>query len=80
MKSLGEDVCKLLRGGYSNQAQVSVLDRFVGGVLSNVRVLCTLSASDDVVTPLNASLVVLVDRGPGFGANPILRRGRRYRR
>ncbi len=66
MTSLGEDVCELLRGVDSNQAQVSLLDRFMGEVLPNVNVLGTLSASDDVVTPLNASVVVLIDRGPGF--------------
>jgi hypothetical protein len=66
MKSLGEGVCELLRGVDSNEAQVSVLDRFMGEVLPNGNALGTLSASDDAVSPLDASLVVLVDRGPGF--------------
>jgi hypothetical protein len=66
MKSLGEDVCELLRGVDSNQAQVSVLDRLMGEVLPNVNVLGTLSASDDIITALNASVVVLIDRSPGF--------------
>ena len=66
MKSLGEDVCELLRSVDSNQAQVSVLDCFMGEVLPNVNVLGALSASDDVVTQLNASVIVLIDRGPRF--------------
>ena len=64
MKSLGEDICKLLRGVDSNQTQVSILDRFMGEVLPDVDVLGTLSASDSVVAPLNVSIVVLVDRCP----------------
>jgi hypothetical protein len=51
MKSLGEDICKLLRGIHSNQTQVSILDRFMGEVLSDVDVLGTLSASDNVPSP-----------------------------
>ncbi len=84
MKSLGEDhdICELPRGVDSNQAQVSILDRLVGKVLPDVDVLGTLSASENVVAPLNAGIVVLVDRGPGLcrkvGANPMLRK--RYRR
>mmetsp|Transcript_41811 Transcript_41811/g.87394 ORF Transcript_41811/g.87394 Transcript_41811/m.87394 type:complete len:89 (+) Transcript_41811:129-395(+) len=66
MKSLGEDICELLRGVDSNQAQVSVLDCFMGEVLPDVDVLGTFSASDNVVAPLNTSVVVLVDRCPGF--------------
>ncbi len=66
IKSLGECVCELLPVD-SNQAYVSVLDRFMGEGLPNVNVLGTLSASDDVVTPLNASIVVLVQQIP-FGA------------
>jgi hypothetical protein len=30
MKSLGEDICKLLQGVDSNQEQVSILDSFMG--------------------------------------------------
>ncbi len=52
MKSLGEDICKLLRGIDSNQTQVSILDRFMDEVLPDVDVLGTLSASDSVVAPL----------------------------
>ncbi len=64
MKSLGEDICELLRGVHSNQAQVSILDRLMGEVLSDVDVLGTLSASDDVVAPLKTSVIVFVDRSP----------------
>ena len=52
-----------LQGVDSNQAQVAVLDSFMGEVLPDIEVLCTLSASDDVVTPLDASVVVLIDWG-----------------
>ena len=66
MKSLGEDICKLLRGVDSNQTQVSILDRFMGKVLPDVDVLGTFSASDNVVAPLNTSVIVLIDWGPGL--------------
>jgi hypothetical protein len=70
MKSLGEDVCELLRGADPNQTQMSVLDRFMSKVLADVDVLRTFSASNDVVAPFNACIVVLIDRGPGFGSKP----------
>ncbi len=69
MKSLDEDICKQLRGVDSNQAQVSILDRFTGEVLPDVDVLDTLSASKNVVAPLNTSVIVLVDWGPGLWRN-----------
>ena len=53
-----------LRGVDSTQAHVSLLDRFMGEALPDVDVLRTLSASDDVVTPLAASLVVPINQGP----------------
>ena len=56
-----------LRGVDSNQAQVTVLDSFMDDVLPDVDVLRTLSASDDVVTPLDGSVVVLIDRSPRLG-------------
>jgi hypothetical protein len=68
MKSRGEDVCELLRGADLNQAQVSILDGFMSKVLADVHVLCTFSTSHDDVAPLNAGIVILVDRGPGFGS------------
>ncbi len=72
MKSPGDDICKLLRGIDSNQTQVSILDSFMGEVLPDVDVLSTLWASDNVVAPLNTSVIVLVDWGPGFfGTKPI---------
>jgi hypothetical protein len=43
MKSLGEDICKLLRGIDSNQTQVSILDSFMGEVRPDVDVLGTHS-------------------------------------
>ncbi len=58
--------CKLILGVDSNQTQVSILDRFMGEVLPDVDVLGTLSASDNVVAPLNTSVIVLIDWGPGL--------------
>ncbi len=69
MKSLGEDICKLIRVIDSNQTEVSILDSFMGEVLPDVDVLGTLWASDNVVaplSPLNTSVIVLVDWGPGL--------------
>ncbi len=37
-------------------------------MLAYVDVLHTFSAAGDVVDPLNACIVVLVDRGPGLGS------------
>ena len=70
MKSLGEDICELLRGVDSNHTQVAILDSFMGEVLPDVDVLGALSASNNIVTPLDASVVVLIDRGPGFWYKP----------
>ena len=55
-QSFSQDVCKLFRGWILNQAHVTVVDRFVGKVLFDVNVLCSLSAADDVVSPLDAVL------------------------
>ena len=62
MQPLGEDVCQLLRGVDSDQTEMTVLDRLVGEVLADVNVLRTLAASDDVVAPFDARVVVFVDR------------------
>ncbi len=40
---------------------MSILDRIMGEVLPDVDVLGTLSTSDNVVAPLNTSVIVLVD-------------------
>jgi hypothetical protein len=71
MKSLGADVCELLRGADPNQAQVSVVDGFMK-VLADVDsdALRTFSAANDVVAPFSAGIVVLVDRGPGLWGKP----------
>ena len=70
MKSLGEDVCQLLRGVDSDQAKVTILNRLVGKVLPDVNVLCTLTAADDVVAPFDARVVVFVDRRPFLWCKP----------
>jgi hypothetical protein len=61
---LGEDGCELLRGADPNQTQVSILNRFVGEVLLDVKMLGAISTSNNGVgvAPLNASIVVIVDR------------------
>ena len=64
MKSLGEDICELLRGVDSNQAQVSILDHLVGKVLPDVDVLGTFSASDNVVAPFTqTSFIIMSNKG-----------------
>jgi hypothetical protein len=80
MKSLGEDVCELLRGADLNQTQVSILDSFMSKMLADVDVLRTFSASNGVVAPLNAGIVILVDWGPGFGSKPHIPRDSRRER
>jgi hypothetical protein len=64
IKSLDEDVFELLRGADQNQTQMSILNRFMGEVLPDVNMLGAFSTSNNVVAPLNASIVVLVDRCP----------------
>jgi hypothetical protein len=73
-------VCELLGAADPNQMQVSILNSFVGEALPDVNVLGAFSNPHDDVAPLNASIVVLVDRSPGFqvGAKPML--CKRYRR
>ncbi len=64
MKSLGEDACELLRGADPNQKQMSILNHLMGEVLPDVNMLGAFSTSNNVIAPLNASTVVLVDRCP----------------
>ncbi len=59
MKPLGEYVCQLLRGVDSDQKEMTVLDRLVGEVSADVNELRPLTATDDVVAPFNARVVVL---------------------
>ena len=49
-------------GGRSLETKMSELCRFVRKVCTNVGVLCTLSAADHIVCPLNACRVVLINR------------------
>ena len=62
MERLGQDVRQLGCGSDVDKPHLAVLYHFMREVLPDVDVLGTLSASDDVVAPLNASDVVLVDR------------------
>ncbi len=70
MKSLGEDVCELLRCADPNQTQMSILYGLMSKVVadSDVDVLRTISDPNDVVALFNAYIVVLVDQGPGLGS------------
>ena len=61
MDALGEDVRELLRRRDPEQAEMSVLNGLTR-MLADVDVLGTLSPADDVVAPLDARSVVLVDR------------------
>ncbi len=70
MKSLGEDVCQLLRSVNSDQTKMTILDCLVVKVLADANVLRTLAAADDVVAPFDARGVVFVDRRPFLRCEP----------
>ena len=69
MESLREDVCELLRCIDSDQAEMIILDCLVG-VLAGVNVLGALTPSDNIVAPLDAHIVVLVDWRPFLWCKP----------
>ena len=54
------DSRKLRSGRNLLKDHVSILDGLMGEVLANVNVLGSLTAANDVVSPLNAGCVVLV--------------------
>ena len=62
MDALGEDVRELLRRRDPEQAEMSVLNGLMRKMLADVDVLGTLSPTDDVIAPLDARSVILVDR------------------
>ena len=53
---------ELISRGHSPEAKMSELCSFVRKVLTNVDMLRTLSATDHIVSPLNARRVVLINR------------------
>ena len=59
LEALGEDVGKLVIGGNALESEMSDLCRFVRKMLTNVYMLRTLSATDHIVSPLNACSVVI---------------------
>ena len=64
LKALGKDVSELIRGRDPDESKVTILNRFMREVLPNVDMLASgsLSTTDDVVTPFDARVVVLVYR------------------
>ena len=54
LEAVGEQIGELIASGHSLQTEMSDLCRFVRKVLTNVDMLRTLSATDHIVSPLNA--------------------------
>ncbi len=52
-------------GSDADQLHMTILDHLMSEVLPDVDVLCTLSTTSDVVSPLNARVVVLVHKSRG---------------
>jgi hypothetical protein len=67
LQALGEDIGKLIGGVHPDETNVAILDHLLREVLPDVDVLCTLASPDDVVTPFDAGIVVLMNRSPSFG-------------
>ena len=61
-QGLREDVCKLIRGRYRDELEMSILNGLMCEMLPDVNVLGTLASTDDVVTPFDARCVVLEHR------------------
>lgn len=61
---LGEDIRELIRCVHLDKLEVSQLNSFMREMLPDVDVLSPLTASDDIVTPLDAGRVVLVHWSP----------------
>ena len=59
--TLSHDVRQLQRGRDLLQDKVSILDGLVSKMLADVNVLGSLTATDHIVSPLNACRVVLID-------------------
>jgi hypothetical protein len=62
-----EDIRQLIGGVHPYETNVAILDHFVREVLPNVDMLCSLASPDDVVTPFDAGIVILVNWCPSFG-------------
>ena len=57
---LSEYIGELIASGHSLETKTSDLCSFVSKVITNVDMLCTLSATDHIVSLLNACRVVLI--------------------
>ena len=64
MQALGKHISKLIRSVDLDQTEVSVLDRLMCVVFTEINMLSTLTATDDVVAPFDTGGVVLVYWGP----------------
>ncbi len=62
LKALGEDIRELIRSQDTNQSEVAILNSFMREVFPNVDVLGTFTAPNDVVAPIDARIIVLIDR------------------
>ena len=64
MEALGEDIRELGHSGDTDEEHLAILNNLVGEVLPDVDVLGSgsLPSADDVVTPLDARRVVVVDQ------------------
>ena len=69
-QGLREDVCKLIRGRYRDELEMSILNGLMCEMFPDVNVLGALASTDDVVTPFDARSVVLKHRGGGVSRKP----------
>ena len=60
MEAIGEHISELNSGGHFLEIKMSELCSFVHKVLTNADMLRTLSATDDILSPVNALQVVLI--------------------
>ena len=68
LEALGKHIGKLIIGGNVLESEMSDLCSFVRKMLTNVYMLRTLSATDHIVSPLNACRVVFIHRSRRCGS------------
>lgn len=66
LEALGKYVGKLIRRIHTHQTQMAMLDNLVRKMLANVDMLSTLTTADDMIAPLDACIVVLINWCPGL--------------
>ena len=64
LEALGKHIRELVIGGNPNELNMSKLDSLMSIMLTNVYMLGTFTSADDVVTPFDASSIVL-EKGGG---------------